>query len=113
MNVTIPLHDTSSLYFHNALSWAEMLGFDFEQELALHFRTVLAPSWGPLSYWRFFFSVVKSGRIEKLIIFLKRVPNLRTHGAVPPFTHPCSWFGVDTQEYLFIFTISNTSVPTE
>jgi hypothetical protein len=113
MNVTVPLHDTPSLYFHNALSWAGLLGFGSEQELALHLQNGSGAIFGPSELLEIFSSVVKSDRIEKLIISLQQGPGLRMHGAVPPSTHPCSWCGGDTQEYLFIFTISNASVPIE
>ena len=111
--MTVPLHDTPSLYFHNALSWAGLLGFDSEQVLALHLHNGSGAIMGPAELLETFSSVVNSDRIEQLIISLQLVPSLRMHGAVPPSTHPCSWYGGDTQEYLFIFTISNTSVPTE
>jgi len=113
MNVAVPLHDTPSLYFHNALSWAGLLGFDSEQELALRLQNSCGAILEPSELLEIFSSVVKSDRTEQLIISLQRVPSLRIHGAVPPSTHPCSWYGDDTQEYLFIFPISNTSVLTE
>jgi len=113
MNETLHLHNTPSLCFHNAPSWARLLGFESEQELALHHQNGSGATLGPPGLLEIFSSVVKRDRIEKLIISLQRIPGLRMHGAVPPSTHPCSWYGGDTQDYRFIFTISNTSVPTE
>jgi hypothetical protein len=94
--MTVPLHDTPTLYFHNALSWAGLLGFDSEQELPLHLQNVSGAIVGPSELLEIFSSVVKSDRIEQLIISLQRVPSLIMHGAVPPSTQPCYWYGGET-----------------
>jgi hypothetical protein len=71
MNLTVPLHDTPSLYFRSALSWAGLLGFDSEQELALHLQNSCGAIMEPSELLEIFSSVVKSDWTEQLIISIQ------------------------------------------
>jgi hypothetical protein len=59
MNVTVPLLDTPSLYFHNALSWDGLPGLDSEQELVLYRQIGSSAIVGPILLLEIFSSLVK------------------------------------------------------